>query len=98
MISENQGRKIENTIFLSALPTDDNFQMLSIFGTLSMKKLMQANIFNAFDFLALCLERCKRILTTGITIPCSQKSLVTNLFTEPIHSDIYKLQNQRCRN
>ena len=54
LISENQGRKVENTIFLSATPfTDDNFQMLSLFGTLSMKKLMQANIFNAFDFFML---------------------------------------------
>ena len=50
-ISENQKRKIENTIFLSATPfTDDNFQMLSLFGAMSAKKLAQGNVFNTFDF------------------------------------------------
>ena len=50
-ISKGQKRNIENTIFLSATPfTDDNFQMLSLFGALSTSKLMQGNVFNTFDF------------------------------------------------
>lgn len=50
-ISKNQKRKIDNTIFLSATPfTDDNFQMLSLFGALSMRRLMQGNVFNTYDF------------------------------------------------
>lgn len=50
-IGEGQKRRIENTIFLSATPfTDDNFQMLSLFGALSQEKLAQANINNTFDF------------------------------------------------
>ena len=54
VISEGQKRKIENTIFLSATPfTDDNFQMLSLFGSMSASKLMQANVFNTFDFFQL---------------------------------------------
>jgi superfamily II DNA or RNA helicase len=54
LISEPTTRKIDNTIFLSATPfTDDNFQMLSLFGALSMKRLMQGNIFNTFDFFQL---------------------------------------------
>jgi len=53
-ISEGQKRKIENTIFLSATPfTDDNFQMLSLFGAMSANKLMQGNVFNTFDFFQL---------------------------------------------
>ena len=53
-ISEGLKRKIQNTIFLSATPfTDDNFQMLSLFGALSTEKLMQANVFNTFDFFQL---------------------------------------------
>ena len=53
-IAINQKRKIENTIFLSATPfTDDNFQMLSLFGTMSLDKLRQAHIFNTFDFFQL---------------------------------------------
>ena len=50
IISEGLKRKIENTIFLSATPfTDDNFQMLSLFGALSTSKLMQGHVFNTFD-------------------------------------------------
>ena len=51
LISDGQKRKISNTIFLSATPfTDDNFQMLTLFGALDSKKLFEAGIYNTFDF------------------------------------------------
>ena len=51
LISEGQKRKISNTIFLSATPfTDDNFQMLTLFGALDSRKLYEAGIYNTFDF------------------------------------------------
>ena len=54
IISEGMKRTIENTIFLSATPfTDDNFQMLSLFGSMNTKKLMQAHVFNTFDLFQL---------------------------------------------
>jgi hypothetical protein len=54
VISRGHKRKVENTIFLSATPfTDDNFQMLSLFGAMSASKLMQGNVFNTFDFFQL---------------------------------------------
>lgn len=53
-IQPTERRKIENTIFLSATPfTDDNFQMLSVFGALNMNKLLQGHVFNTFDFFKL---------------------------------------------
>ena len=54
IISQGMKRTIENTIFLSATPfTDDNFQMLSLFGSLNTRKLMQSHVFNTFDFFQL---------------------------------------------
>ena len=53
-ISGRGKRKLANTIFLSATPfTDDNFQMVSLFGGLSREKMLQANVFNTFDFFQL---------------------------------------------
>jgi len=60
-ISQYQTRKLQNTIFLTATPfTDDNFQMLSLFGALSTEKLYRSGVYSLFDFFRLYVNEIWR--------------------------------------
>ena len=60
-ISQRQTRKLQNTIFLTATPfTDDNFQMISLFGALSTEKLYRSGVYSLFDFFRLYVNEIWR--------------------------------------